>query len=176
MADSDDPFKRPDATVLRPRPGAGRRRASSEPAAAAAPAVGDAGADASPLPTRALIWHRAQSAGAGGEPAAAAGRPAARVASRRWTSPACAAMRSTRSAGSRSRRARPRVAERNRAGRALRAVRRARRSGAVHAVGRAERMGAASAARRAASRGVGRREVLRDARPDLAAIPAATST
>ena len=48
------------------------------------------------------------------------------------------------------------------------AVRRARRGGAVDAVGQSERMGAASAAGGAASRGVGRREVLRHAGPDLA--------
>ena len=42
-----------------------------------------------------------------------------------------------------------------------------RRSRALDAVGRAERVGAADAARGAASRGVGRREVLRDARRDL---------
>ena len=61
-----------------------------------------------------------------------------------------------------------RRAERGRAVRAVRAVRRPRRGGVVDALGQSERMGAAPAAGGAASRGVGRREVLRHAGPDLA--------
>ena len=37
MSDTDDPFKPSDATVLRPRPGAGRRGSGDAPAGAAAP-------------------------------------------------------------------------------------------------------------------------------------------
>ena len=54
MPDSDDPFLRPDATKLRPRPGAGRRTYvdAVRPPAAASPAT-----DAAPIPSsaRALL-------------------------------------------------------------------------------------------------------------------------
>lgn len=55
MADNDDPFFRPDATKLRPRPGAGRRTyVEGVRPQAAAPAVGDA-ASTIPASARALI-------------------------------------------------------------------------------------------------------------------------
>ena len=59
------------------------------------------------------------------------------------------------------------VRERDRADRALRAVRDGGRSRLVHAVGLAERVGAAPPAGDLAPRSVGRREVLRDARSHL---------
>ena len=167
MPDSDDPFLPPDATMLRPRPGAGRRT-FVDPARprAAAPSVGRCRAD-SRRGARAPR-HRPEPAGAGGESAAAADGAAARRRSRRWTSPGLRrhALDEIRRFEEQARAVRR--AERDRPGRALCAVRRPRRSGAVDALGRSERMGAAPAAGGAAPRGVGRREVLRDARPDLA--------
>ena len=84
--------------------------------------------------------------------------------SRRLMSPACGGTRSTRSASSRSARVHSGAA--NETVLAARYALCATLDEAVllHAVGRAERVGAADAARLAASRGVGRREVLRDAR------------
>ena len=90
------------------------------------------------------------------------------VASRRWTSTGLRHHALEEIRRFEEQRARGRRPERDRPGGTLCAVRGPRRSGAVDAVGRAERVGTASAARGAAPRGVGRREVLRDARPDLA--------
>ena len=112
--------------------------------------------------------------GLGLEPAGPGGESAAAPARRRCATrllDGCAGPSTTRAGGDppvRRAGARRRRAERSRPGRAVRAVRGARRSGAVDAVGQPERVGAASAAGGAASRGVGRREVLRHARPHLA--------
>ncbi len=76
MADNDDPFVRPDATMLRPRPGAGKRGWNDPARSRAAAPVSERGADLrrGARPAR----HRPQSAGAGGKSAAAADRPVAR--------------------------------------------------------------------------------------------------
>ena len=107
MADSDDPFMPSDATVLRPRPG--RRPARY------------AGADGARPARRRPVWlsssrsrqRRARCLGVGLNPLVQAASPLLLLAGqlrgsrrRRWTSPACAATRSRRSGGSRSRRAR----------------------------------------------------------------------
>ena len=57
MAENDDPFARSDATVLRPRPGAGRRGLSDSGPVARQPAapVAASYADANPLPPRGLL-------------------------------------------------------------------------------------------------------------------------
>jgi type VI secretion system protein ImpK len=54
MADNDDPFVRPDATMLRPRPGGGKR-GPSEPARSQAATRPWTEADAIPAATRALL-------------------------------------------------------------------------------------------------------------------------
>ena len=173
MPDIDDPFMPSRRRrVLRPRPGAGRRGAGRAGAARVRRAAGRSTPIAEPIPPR-----RAPILGIGLNPLVQAASPLLLLAGqlrgtrRRWTSPACGGTRSTRSAGSRSGRAPPASRTRSCSPRATRCAR-ARRGGAVDAVGRAERVGAAAAARGAAPRGVGRREVLRDARSDLRAIPA----
>ena len=90
-----------------PAAAAGRGQARG---AGAAPACGRAPpcveAEPLPEPARRAARRRAEPARAGGQPAAAARRPAARIDVRRWTSTACAATRSRRFAGSRNRPAR----------------------------------------------------------------------
>ena len=81
MPDIDDPFKPSDATVMRPRPGAGRRGRRTTPSpAGAALAAPRARLRADSRRRRATCSASAQSAGAGGQPAAAARRSAARHA------------------------------------------------------------------------------------------------
>src|SRR4051812_29980410 len=55
MADNDDPFFRPDATKLRPRPGAGRRTYVEGVRPQAVGAAAGEAASASPASARALI-------------------------------------------------------------------------------------------------------------------------
>ncbi len=182
MPDIDDPFNPPDATVLRPRPGAGRRGGAEATVGARAPlAVARRRFPPPPASPR----HRAEPAGAGGQPAAAADRQHARRARRRWTCPACVVTRSTKMR---------RFEERARAvgRRATRSCwRRAMRCAPASTKRCSRRRGAAQSEwaqhpllRGAAPRGVGRREVLRDARshlgrsgaahrPDGAAVPRA---
>ena len=90
----------------RPRPApAGARRLSRRPVRAGCAPV----RDADPMPGRIVrepSRRRPQSAGPGGEPAAAPGRPAARRALAHGRRRRCAARRSTRSGASKSRRER----------------------------------------------------------------------
>ena len=154
----DDPFITPDAT------GSGR---APVPAVAACETIrprsrpaAPSSVETEPIPegSARAARHRPEPAGAGGQPAAAARRAAARVAVADGRRRPAAITRSRRSAGSRSSARSAWHPERGRAGGALRAVRGARRGGAVDAVGRAERVGAAPAARRActARRGAAR--------------------
>ena len=164
MADIDDPFLPSDPTQ-RPRPGAGRRglpesTVSPRPPqrvrrGRAAPGGGARVAGARPEPAR-----------AGRQPAAPADRPASRHdLDATWPDlrrQALDEIRQLRGTGAAA-------GVRNEI---VLAARYALCAGLDEAVlstpsGAAERMGAASAAGRAASRGVGRREVLRDARSDL---------
>ena len=166
MVDGDDPFKTQDATVIRPRPGAGKRgvsdplgaRPTMMPMPAAAPLSG--GGTGRP-------GDRAQSAGAGGQPAAPAGRARAQrsvVARHPRPSPAGARRHPlVRGSGARGRRP-----QRDRPGGAVRAVRDGGRSGHVDARRLAERVGTEPPAGGTASGGLGRREVLRDAGPHRA--------
>ena len=109
---------------------------------------------------------RPQSTRPGGEPAAAVDGPAAeRAGSDRRCRPA--PVRARGGSALRGNGGRKRRPQRNRPGGPLRAVRRHRRGGAVDRLRGAERVVATPAARGAASRGLGRREVLRDAGPDL---------
>lgn len=56
MPETDDPFGRPDATILRPRPGAGRRSGDAAPAARpAAPAPAPYPESAAPQPAREIL-------------------------------------------------------------------------------------------------------------------------
>ena len=107
MADSDDPFSRPDATMLRPRPGAGKRGVER------ARAGRGAGAGRAAMPSR-FPSRRARCSASGSirscrrrvrcccSPASCASSLVADGRRR-----ACGATRSRRFAGSRSRRARP---------------------------------------------------------------------
>ena len=167
MANSDDPFLQPDATRVRPRPGAGRRT-FVEPARPPEPAPPAAGFDAAPIsgPMRALL-------GIGLNPLVQAASPLLLLVGPDARDGLDGRAGLRRHALDEIRR----FEEQARASgvpsevvlsaRYI-AVRRARRGGAVHAVGQSERMGAASVAGGAAPRGVGRREVLRHAGPDLA--------
>ena len=103
MPDHDDPFNQTRRDRLRPRPGGGRRALGRRAApAAAAGAVAERRRSRFPTPRASHARRRAESARAGGQPAAAARRSAARLASRRWTSRGCGSTRSTRFAGSKS--------------------------------------------------------------------------
>src|SRR3954454_18129030 len=55
MADSDDPFLRPDATSLRPRPGAGRRTFADVSRPHAGPPIAPSDAEPVSMATRALL-------------------------------------------------------------------------------------------------------------------------
>ena len=167
MPDNDDPFTPPDATMLRPRPGRRQADAASTPARprAAAPSAAERGAD-SDAGARAAR-HRPEPARAGGEPAAAARRPAARTLSPMDV----AGLR--RHALDEIRRFEEQARAAGVPNEIVLAARYALCAGLDEAVlstpwGSSERMGAAAAAGGAAPRGVGRREVLRHARPDLA--------
>ena len=55
MPETDDPFGRPDATILRPRPGAGRRGSDSGPVVRPPAPAASAYADAAPPPAREIL-------------------------------------------------------------------------------------------------------------------------
>ena len=167
MPNSDDPFaaagrdeaaaaaRSRQADVRRCRPAASRRRRrSAMPSRFPASARALLGIGLNPLVRAAspLLLLTAQMR----EALSSDGRRRAPASCARGDSP-------IRGAGARVRRV-----ERGRPGRAVCAVRRPRRGGPVDALGQSERMGPAPAAGGVASRGVGRREVLRDAGPDLA--------
>ena len=138
MANNDDPFFRPDATKMRPRPGSGRR--GDAPRTQVTTTARRAGPrlrapSRFPPPARALI-------GVGLNPLVRAATPLLLLTAQMRESMASVDVGGLRRHGARrdpsvrGAGARRRRAERGRARRALRAVRRARRSGAVDAVGR----------------------------------------
>ena len=180
MADTDDPFRsvRSDAAAAARR-GPARRAGADVRRADLRGRV-----EAEPMPDRGarLARPRPESAGPGGQPAAAADRPAARRAvgdGRRRAAPARARRDPpVRGAGARGGRA-----QRDRPGGALRAVRRrstkrcSRRRGARRASGRSTRCWSRCTARRGAARSSSRCSIDLGRsgaphRPDGAAVPA----
>ena len=166
MVDSDDPFKTQDATVIRPRPGAGKRGVS-DPLGARPTMM--------PMPAPVPVPEAAREGLAIGlNPLVQAASPLLRLAGHARSVHSSLdipdlrrqALEDIRSFEDRARAAG--VPQRDRPGGAVRAVCHRGRSGHVHARGLAERVGPESPAGRAASRGMGRREVLRDAGPHLA--------
>ena len=166
MADNDSPFARSDATLLRPRPGGGKRGSGDTSLTPrAAPEVGDVEPIAPAA--RALLGVGLNPLVQAASPLLMLIGPAAGRRFRRWMSPVFVDTRSTRFAGSKSTHAAAGVQNDIVLIAALRAVRGCGRSRVIDAVGRPERVGAASSVGDAAPRSVGRREVLRDARSDL---------